>query len=210
MLKAGRQPECPAKKLQGCRDIRDIHNGVSEFHAPAPSRNPLPPYDFENIHSRTICENENGLFPCIARVAWRGFSKTTVCKRSADARRSILSAAERDNLLALPEGKDELIRRYTLAESDLSIISRHRGAANRLGFAVQLCYLRFPGIVLGVDDAPFPPLPRMVAAQLRVAGKAGMPMVSASRPGGNIWPNYKHCLDLSFLPSVITATRCKH
>ena len=83
-------------------------------------------------------------------------------------RRSILSAAERDNLLALPRDKEELIRHYTLAESDLSIITRHRGAANRMGFAVQLCYLRFPGIVLGVDDAPFPPLLRMVAAQLKI------------------------------------------
>jgi len=87
-------------------------------------------------------------------------------------RRSILSAAERDNLLALPEGKDELIRHYTLAESDLSAIVRHRGAANRLGFAVQLCYLRFPGIVLGVDDAPFPPLLRMVASQLKVPAES--------------------------------------
>jgi len=47
-------------------------------------------------------------------------------------RRSILSAAERDNLLALPSDKEELIRHYTLAESDLSIIARHRGAANRV------------------------------------------------------------------------------
>jgi hypothetical protein len=34
-------------------------------------------------------------------------------------RRSILSAAERDSLLILPNAKDELIRHYTLNESDL-------------------------------------------------------------------------------------------
>ena len=83
-------------------------------------------------------------------------------------RRSILSAAERDSLLALPDAKDELIQHYTFNETDLSIIRQRRGPANRLGFAVQLCYLRFPGIVLGVDEPPLPPLLRLVAAQLMV------------------------------------------
>jgi hypothetical protein len=59
-------------------------------------------------------------------------------------RRSILSATERESLLALPDAKDELIRHYTFNETDLSVIRQRRGAANRLGFAVQLCYLRFP------------------------------------------------------------------
>ena len=83
-------------------------------------------------------------------------------------RRSILSATERESLLALPDAKDELIRHYTFNETDLSVIRQRRGAANRLGFAVQLCYLRFPGIFLGIDEPPFPPLLRMVAAQLKV------------------------------------------
>ena len=73
-------------------------------------------------------------------------------------RRSILSATERESLLTLPDAKDELIRHYTFNETDLSVIRQRRGAANRLGFAVQLCYLRFPGIFLGVDDPPFLPL----------------------------------------------------
>lgn len=83
-------------------------------------------------------------------------------------RRSILSATERESLLTLPDAKDELIRHYTFNETDLSVIRQRRGAANRLCFAVQLCYLRFPGIFLGVDDSPFLPLLRMVAAQLKV------------------------------------------
>ena len=56
-------------------------------------------------------------------------------------RRSILSAAERESLLALPDTKDDLIRHYTFSDTDLSIIRQRRGPANRLGFAVQLCYL---------------------------------------------------------------------
>ena len=83
-------------------------------------------------------------------------------------RRSILSAAERESLLALPDTKDELIRHYTFNEADLSIIRQRRGPANRLGFAVQLCYLRFPGIILGVDQPPFQPLLKLVADQLKV------------------------------------------
>ncbi len=83
-------------------------------------------------------------------------------------RRSILSAAERASLLALPDSHDDLIRHYTFSEADLSIIRQRRGPANRLGFAVQLCYLRFPGIILGVDQPPFPPLLKLVADQIKV------------------------------------------
>ena len=50
-------------------------------------------------------------------------------------RRSILSAAERESLLALPDNRDDLIRRYTLSESDLSVIRQRRGAARRSGQA---------------------------------------------------------------------------
>ena len=74
-----------------------------------------------------------------------------------------------ESLLALPDTKDELIRHYTFSESDLSIIRQRRGPANRLGFAVQLCYLRFPGVILGVDEPPFPPLLKLVADQLKVS-----------------------------------------
>ena len=83
-------------------------------------------------------------------------------------RRSILSAAERESLLVLPDTKDDLIRHYAFSESDLSIIRQRRGPANRLGFAVQLCYLRFPGVILGVDEPPFPPLLKLVADQIKV------------------------------------------
>lgn len=48
-------------------------------------------------------------------------------------RRLILSATERDTLLALPESQDDLIRYYTFNDSDLSLIRQRRGDANRLG-----------------------------------------------------------------------------
>jgi TnpA family transposase len=83
-------------------------------------------------------------------------------------RRSILSAAARDRLLAMPDTKGELIRHCTFNETDLSMIRQPRGPANRLGCAVQLCSRRFPGIVLGVDEPPLPPWRCMVATQLKV------------------------------------------
>ena len=78
-------------------------------------------------------------------------------------RRSILSASERESLLAIPEDRDELIRLYTFNDTDLSIIGQHRGRANRLGFAVLLCYVRYPGALLAFSMLPFATLLNMGA-----------------------------------------------
>ncbi len=82
-------------------------------------------------------------------------------------RRLILSATERDTLLALPESRDDLIRYYTFNDSDLSLIRQRRGDANRLGFAVQLCLLRYPGYALGTDSELPEPVILWVAKQVR-------------------------------------------
>ena len=84
-------------------------------------------------------------------------------------RRTILSDAELAGLLALPDTEAEAIRRYTFSDADLAIIAQHRGPANRLGFAVQLCYMRYPGVVLSVGDAPPRMLLQLVAAQLKLS-----------------------------------------
>ena len=84
-------------------------------------------------------------------------------------RRSILSMTGRENLLAIPAAGDELIRLYTFSDADLALIRKHRGAQNRWGFAGQLCFRRYPGILLAADVAPFDPLLRMVASQVNVA-----------------------------------------
>jgi TnpA family transposase len=62
-------------------------------------------------------------------------------------RRSILTAAERESLMPLPDSQEDLIRYCTFSESDPLIIKQRRGLPNRLGFAVQLCYMRYPGIM---------------------------------------------------------------
>lgn len=108
-------------------------------------------------------------------------------------RRSILSAAERESLLALPDTKDELIRHYTFSESDLSIIRQRRGRPNRLGFAVQLCYLRFPGVILGADEPPFPPLLRLVANQLKVGIESWDEYGQREQTDASTWSSCKRC-----------------
>jgi TnpA family transposase len=87
-------------------------------------------------------------------------------------RRSVLSVAEKEKLLAVPDAKDDLIRHYTLSDSDIAIIRQHRGAANLLGFAVQLCYMRYPGVIIGVNEIPAAPLLRFVASQLKMPVEA--------------------------------------
>lgn len=83
-------------------------------------------------------------------------------------RRSLLTPAECSSLLAFPATDDELIRHYTFSESDLSAIRQRRGERNRLGFAIQLCYLRYPGFALPTEGEPPFPLLAIVGRQLRI------------------------------------------
>ena len=80
----------------------------------------------------------------------------------------LLSSAQREELLPFPTEEVDLIRNYTFSAHDLAVIRRCRGDHNRLGFSVQLCYLRFPGRLLGLDEVPYPPILGMAAAQLKV------------------------------------------
>lgn len=91
-------------------------------------------------------------------------------------RRSLLTPAERAGLLAFPTTNDELIQHYTFSEPDLSVIRQRRGHHNRLGFAVQLCYLRFPGFALPPDAEPPQPLLAIVGRQLHIEPE--------------VWPKY--------------------
>ncbi len=62
------------------------------------------------------------------------------------ATRELLSDAQRIRFEAIPEmdGR-ELARHHTFSEADLTAVSIRRRTANRLGFAVQLRLLRYPG-----------------------------------------------------------------
>jgi TnpA family transposase len=69
-------------------------------------------------------------------------------------RKILLSAAQRERFFALPSDGADLIRHYTLSADDIALINRRRRPQNRLGFAVQLCLMRYPGRTLGPGESP--------------------------------------------------------
>jgi len=81
-------------------------------------------------------------------------------------RRELFSPAQRLDLLALPGDEGELIRLFTLSIQDMAMIRQRRGAPNRLGFAIQLCSLRYPGQVIGQNDIPDTRMLEVVSRQL--------------------------------------------
>ena len=87
-------------------------------------------------------------------------------------RKAVLSAAQQVALTALPTAEHDLRLHYTLSENDLSIIRSKRGPHNRLGFAIQLCYLRFPGQAMTLEAEPPAELLAHVAQQIQVAPDA--------------------------------------
>lgn len=83
-------------------------------------------------------------------------------------RRELLTSSERLELLAFPTDEGELIRLYTLTKADLAFARQHRGDHNRLGIAVLMSYLRYPGRVLAGDERPHGPVLDIVAGQLGI------------------------------------------
>lgn len=59
-----------------------------------------------------------------------------------------------------------MIRYWLLSQQDLPLIQERRREHNRLGFAIQLCLLRYPGWPLGPGEMPRPNLLEFVAKQL--------------------------------------------
>ena len=83
-------------------------------------------------------------------------------------RRQQLNETQIAELFEPPRARRELVRYYTLSEPDLAAIRRCRGHQNRLGYALMLCYLRFPGRALRAGERPPAPLLAFVSAQIDV------------------------------------------
>ncbi len=83
----------------------------------------------------------------------------------------LVNNRQRKELTRIPENLSnrDLAHYYTLFPEDLALINEQHGQNNRLGFAVQLCVLRFPGRVL----TELPSIPDAVldyiAEQLHIA-----------------------------------------
>ena len=72
--------------------------------------------------------------------------------RHRTPRRHILTERQRHTLLALPTDEPSLLKHYTLAEDDVAHIRHRRRPHNRLGFALQLCALRYPERLLSPGE----------------------------------------------------------
>ncbi len=81
---------------------------------------------------------------------------------------SLLTPAERINLIAFPTTGPELIPHYTFSGPDLSVIRQRRGNNNRLGFAIQLCSLHCPSFAQPTDKGPHAQVLSIVGQQLHI------------------------------------------
>ena len=83
--------------------------------------------------------------------------------------RELLTESQRLSLQTPASDERGRVRHYTLSSEDLALINRRRGDPNRLGFALILCYLRFPGRILQQGEQPPAALCAFVAEQLSLA-----------------------------------------
>lgn len=88
------------------------------------------------------------------------------------ARRQHLTDAQIVELFDPPTDQRELVRHYTLSDADLAAIRRGRGDPNRLGHALMLCYLRYPGRELRAGEQPPAQMLSFVADQIGVLPNA--------------------------------------
>src|SRR5271156_2487027 len=96
-------------------------------------------------------------------------------------RRQQLSEAQITALLDPPTDQRELVRHYTLFAEDLAAIRRCRGDYNRLGHALMLCYLRYPGRPLKTGEQPPRPLLLFIAEQIDALPEAIEDYLAAER-----------------------------
>lgn len=83
-------------------------------------------------------------------------------------RRELLTKPQRLAFTELASDEREIVRHYTLSAEELAMIDRRRGDPNRLGFAVMLCYVRFPGRTLRQDEQPPLAMLTFIADQLKI------------------------------------------
>jgi hypothetical protein len=88
------------------------------------------------------------------------------------ARRALLKEHERKTLFDIPVNEDSVIRHYSLSSADLLEIQLRRREHNRLGFAIQLCLMRYPGRPLLANEVPPKAMLDYVAEQVGASSTA--------------------------------------
>ncbi|TCU02618.1 uncharacterized protein DUF4158 [Rhizobium sullae] len=82
------------------------------------------------------------------------------------AKRKLLKVQDRQALFDIPTDEDSLIRHYSLSPADRLEIEVRRREHNRLGFAVQLCLMRYPGRALMANEMPPKAMLNYIAEQI--------------------------------------------
>jgi TnpA family transposase len=82
-------------------------------------------------------------------------------------KKSVLSVLEQNSLVGL--NQELIIFHHTFSAADLMVIKQRRGIENRLGFAVQLCYMRYPGI--SMPENPNEKVIEYAATQLDISSE---------------------------------------
>ena len=77
-----------------------------------------------------------------------------------------MTEAQTATLFNPPTERREVVRHYTLSVGDLATVRRCRGDHNRLGCALMLCYLRYPGRPLKSGERPPAQLIAFAAEQI--------------------------------------------
>lgn len=113
----------------------------------------------------------------------------------------LLTESQRLSFQVPASDEREMVRHYTLTPEDLILINRRRGDPNRLGFAVMLCYLRFPGRVLQPGEQPPAELCAFVAEQL------GMDAAHFADYAGRDQTRREHVLEIQAALGLTSLTR---
>ena len=95
-------------------------------------------------------------------------------------RRQQLTEAQIAALFDPPTDRRELVRHCTLNEVDIAMIRRCRGDHSRLGYALMLCYLRYPGRPLRINERPPAALISFVAEQIDATWRPRLPISTLS------------------------------
>ncbi len=86
------------------------------------------------------------------------------------AHRTVLTERQRSALFDLPADETSLLQHYILSDEDLAYIRQRRRPENKIGFALQLCALRYPGRLLTSTEIIPEKLLNFIGAQLGLTG----------------------------------------
>lgn len=101
------------------------------------------------------------------------------------SRRALLSPEQRIRLFGIPVNQAEMARHYVLSAEDLALVRAKQRASNRLGFAVQLCVLRYPGRALDPVEAPPVSMLSFIASQIGTDPRLFGDYARRTRPAGS-------------------------